>query len=188
MKCLEGRNIGIENVDMIKELRCRSMHNIVDKILNYLDLVDIVRVSGVNSEWRQAVIDNKQRKRELEKFLYMKQSSFCEHKENRRSVSMVENSNSSLIASSFIASSSSPKYRSSHVPFESQPIDGLDVSSTFGRPLDLNRLGLNDENRRVGTSFLSRRSSSQLTTEVLNVTASLVTSNANFTVRFFVIF
>lgn len=181
--------MGVEQVDMISELRKRSMDTIVDKILANLDIGDLVRVSSVNREWRQAVRDNKRLNRERHAFVKHMRAEYHVHKENRRSSSTLFTPASgvsvSRLDSSFTATSSlsmtvasSPKPRRSSLLPLAQQDSTVDTSSTFGRSIDLNRLSSLDAHKRTS-------SATGIGVEMLQAVTSLVSATSNFTVSVF---
>lgn len=196
--------MGVEHVDMISELRSRSMHTIVDKILGYLSCAELVRVSSVCREWRQAVCDNSRLNHERVKFLRQARASYRVHKENRRSstnilinnnynVSMhlVESSNSTPVAHSTLLVPPKSR-RSSLVPFanttnyNNPPFGELALDASMSSILggqQQQQLATLDLNRPSG--FSRRPSSQQLGVEFLSATASLNTASANFSVCLF---
>lgn len=184
--------MGVEHVDMISELRSRSMHTIVDKILGYMSCAELVRVSSVSREWRQAVCDNKRLNGERVKFVRQARASYRVHKENRRSSTNIfnynynNNNNVSMLVVDSSSNNSTPvahstllvskSRRSSLLPFaETTNYTALDGSMSSSHQqlatLDLNR-----------PSFSRRPSSQQLGVEFLSATASLNTASANFSV------
>lgn len=203
--------MGVEQVDIITELRLRNMHNIVDKIFSYLNLTDLVRVGGVNREWRQSIQDNKRIDQTRTKYIQKMRSQYRIHKENRHrnsSTNLLLSSNThehslsspllhSTLACPNLSSSMlimSPKSRRpSLVPVLCNQPDMVsegqfETFTTFGRPLDLNRFGIHDEQQRIGrlSYGFSRRTSSQLGVELMGLVSAansvVSTPSSNFTV------
>jgi len=81
---LIGRHMGLDNIDILNELNKRSMYNVLDHIFSYLKPVDIVRVSGVNKDWRQII--KQSTKINLRRLAYIKNRKriFETSKENRK--------------------------------------------------------------------------------------------------------
>lgn len=184
--------MGLEHVDMINELRDRSMHTIVDKILSYLSLGDLVRVSGVSRVWREAVRDNKRLNRERTLFVRQMRDRFHVTKENRsRTNSLLDSSinNSSLLQSpaSMVNNKSSRIRRSSlfNIDLNSSnmtlpsDVEMVANSSSLFKPIDVNRLGPNGERTdfqrqpNLGAELLQAAGSL-----CLNTKANLPTSTA----------
>lgn len=191
--------MGLEHVDMINELRDRSMHTIVDKILSYLSLGDLVRVSGVSRVWREAVRDNKRLNRERTLFVRQMRDRFHVTKENRsRTNSLLDSSinNISLLQSpASMVNKSSRNRRSSLLNIDlnssnmTLPTDVEMVanSSSLFKPIDVNRLGPNGERTdfqrqpNLGAELLQAAGSL-----CLNTKANLPTSTAvNLSVCFY---
>lgn len=188
---LIGRHMGLEQMDMINELRDRSMHTIVDKIFSYLSLGDLVRVSGVSRVWREAVRDNKRLNRERNLFVRQMRDRFHVTKENRsRTNSLLDSSinNSSLLQSpASMVNKSSRNRRSSLLNIDlnssnmTLPTDVEMVanSSSLFKPIDVNRLGPNGERTdfqrqpNLGAELLQAAGSL-----CLNTKANLPTSTA----------
>jgi len=189
---LIGRHMGLEQMDMINELRDRSMHTIVDKILSYLSLGDLVRVSGVSRVWREAVRDNKRLNRELTLFVRQMRDRFHVTKENRsRTNSLLDSSinNSSLLQSpaSMVNNKSSRTRRSSLLNIDLNSsnmtlptdVEMIANSSSLFKPIDVNRLGPNGERTdfqrqpNLGAELLQAAGSL-----CLNTKANLPTSTA----------
>jgi hypothetical protein len=183
--------MGLEHVDMINELRDRSMHTIVDKILSNLSLGDLVRVSGVSRVWREAVRDNKRLNRERTLFVRQMRDRFHVTKENRsRTNSLLDSSinNISLLQSPASMVNKSSRIRRSsllNIDLNSSnmtlptDVEMVANSSSLFKPIDVNRLGPNGERTdfqrqpNLGAELLQAAGSL-----CLNTKANLPTSTA----------
>jgi hypothetical protein len=87
---LIGRHMGIEQMDIIAELNKRSMQNVIDKIFSNLltseplSMVNVVRASSVNKEWRDLIKQNKRLNKRRVEFLKESKRLYDKYKENRK--------------------------------------------------------------------------------------------------------
>ena len=81
---LIGRRMGEDHVDMLAELNGRSMFNIIDRVLGFMQDQDLVNIGGVTREWRGIVTSNKRLNRRREHYLRVKRAHHENFKENRR--------------------------------------------------------------------------------------------------------
>ena len=85
-ECLIGRHMGLEHLDVVHELRKRSMHNLLDKIFGYVGAEsprDLVRAASVNREWRRAVKSVSEHNKARDEFLRERKAVTEFQKENR---------------------------------------------------------------------------------------------------------
>ncbi|CAF0720627.1 unnamed protein product [Brachionus calyciflorus] len=80
---LIGRNMGLDYFDILTELSNKTMFNITDKILSYLDTSDLVRVASVSRDWRNLIKQNKFMNKNRVDYLKNKKYLFEKFKENR---------------------------------------------------------------------------------------------------------
>lgn len=80
---LIGRNMGLDHFDIFTGLAEKSMFNLTDKILSYMQTSDLVRVASVCRSWRNIVKQNKTLNKHRVDYLKSKKYIYEKFKENR---------------------------------------------------------------------------------------------------------
>lgn len=85
---LIGRHMGIDQLDIVKELNSRSMNHVLNQIFKYVSFgetpIDLVRAASVNQEWRAILRENKVLNGKRIEFLKAKKLINDTNKENGR--------------------------------------------------------------------------------------------------------
>lgn len=135
---LIGRNMGIENVNIMSELNKRSMNNVIDKILSYMNVGDVVRMGCVSKEWRVIVKSNPNVNKERDQFIKTRRHIYETTKENH-----IETNNWRMRDT--LENGNKRKLSGAHVPEKSEKYKSSKVMNDI--PLQRSSLGLLDVNR-----------------------------------------
>jgi hypothetical protein len=81
---LIGRNMGLDYIDILDELKKRSMFNVLDIIFKHLDddPADLVRIGCVSKDWRNIVCNDNSRNNKRLQFIKQKRKKYEFDKEN----------------------------------------------------------------------------------------------------------
>ena len=79
---LIGRQMGLDNIDIISELKQRSMNNVLDKIFSFMNVGDVICMGCVSRQWREVVNENSKSYQERTKFVQFMNSMLKSFDEN----------------------------------------------------------------------------------------------------------